>query len=644
MLVVAAAGVYVGAGASRDELRGAYRDSAQKSLQAATQSLDGQSPRELIRNHPDLESAAIYRRSHGAATASAGRPAALASERRVALLAMRSGKPARAHEPGAELLATPLPAGGAVVVAYDMGPTQHQLGERDDRLLVVFSILAVSAFALVMLLLARGIFHPLDRLRSAAKAVGEGDLATRMSWRRRDELGQLASEFDTMAARLEENQRGLEALAHRDPLTHLPNHRRFQEVLGETLDDARAGGRRCALVLLDIDDFKRVNEANGHPYGDELLGGAAAALKATVGDAGVVARVGGDEFGIVLPDADGRAAFELAEAARRAVELSAPVQGALRCSAGLACYPGDARSTGTLLQLAAGALAWAKDTGRGRARRYDPEHVFVVTEEQRDGFAAMVARPDAFRIVFQPIVGLTSGEAVGYEALARFDGKPGLPPSWWFSEAHRFGLGAALEAQSVRAALAAAGRPPGTFLSLNLSPSALASTDVMDALPEDLHGLVIEITEEERVLDVEALQRHLDPLRARGARIAVDDAGEGYAGLQQVMRMRADIIKLDRALVADVSSDPAKVALIGSLVHFARSTGAAICAEGVETLQELRMLVHLGVAHGQGWALARPAAPWPRVNAEAAGLCRELRSGHAKIVPLGDRAALRRGA
>ena len=268
----------------------------------------------------------------------------------------------------------------------------------------------------------------------------------------------------------------------------------------------------------------------------------------------------------------------------------------------------------------------------------------MVTEEQRDGFAAMIARPDAIRTVFQPIVGLTSGEAVGYEALARFDGKRGLPPSWWFSEAHRFGLGAALEAQSVRAALAARGRPPGTFLSLNLSPSALASADVMESLPEDLTGLVIEITEEERVLDVEALQRHLDPLRARGARIAVDDAGEGYAGLQQVMSMRADIIKLDRALVADVNSDPAKVALIGSLVHFARSTGASICAEGIETLQELRMLVHLGVAHGQGWALARPAPAWPRVNAEAAGSAVSCARATPRSCPLGDRAQLRRGA
>ena len=643
MLVIAAVCVYIGARTSQDELGGAYRDSAQKSLQAATQSFDDRTPRQLIRAHPDLASAVVYDGGQAAATASAGHPI-LPAEHQAALEAIQSGEPARAHDAAAEVLARPLPRGGALAVAYDMRPVQAQLDQRNDRLLGIFLILAASSLGLVILVLARGIFRPLDKLRFAAKAVGEGDLSTRLRWRRRDELGQLASEFDTMAAGLEEHQRGLQALAHCDPLTDLPNHRRFQEVLGDTLDEAHAGGGRFALVVLDIDDFKRVNEANGHPYGDELLGGAAAALKAAVGDAGVVARVGGDEFAIVLPDRDGREAFELAEAARRAVELSARVQGAMRCSAGLACYPADARSAGTLVQLAAGALAWAKDTGRGRARRYDPEHVFVVTEEQREGFAAMIARPDAIRTVFQPIVGLTSGETAGFEALARFEGKAGLPPSWWFSEAHRFGLGAALEAQSVRAALAAHGRPPGTFLSLNLSPSALASDEVQRALPDDLNGLVIEITEEERVLDIDALQRHLDPLRARGARIAVDDAGEGYAGLQQVMSMRADIIKLDRALVADVNSDPAKVALIGSLVHFARSTGASICAEGVETLQELRTLVHLGVAQGQGWALGRPAAPWPRVNAEAAGLCRELRSGHSRIVPLGDRAELRRGA
>jgi diguanylate cyclase (GGDEF)-like protein len=620
MLVVAGGCVYVANKTTGDELEGAYHDSAQTALRSAAAGLragpvDPPGLRELLRDNPELDSAGIHRPGH--AGISIGRP----SE-------------------DAEVLVTRLPDGAELTLTYDMRPARRALDDRTRRVLIISGVVALVAITLLMLIFGRAIFHPLDRLRAAAKAVGAGDLSTRLRWGRRDELGQLAHEFDSMAAHLEENRQGLEELLHRDPLTDLPNHRRFQEALAAELDAARAERRPFAVVLLDVDEFKRINEARGHPYGDELLGRAAAGLAEAMRDLGVAARVGGDEFGLVLPDADGARAFALAEAARAAVEVSAPVLGTLRCSAGVASYPEDAKSAGALLQLAAGALSWAKDSGRGRTRRYDPEHVFVVTEEQRDDFATLIARPDAVRPVFQPIVALASGEPVGYEALARFEGKPGLPPSWWFAQAHRFGLGAALEGQSVGAALAARNRPAGTFLSINLSPSAIGSSHVTEHLPHDLRGIVLEITEEERVLDVEGLQRDLEPLRARGARIAVDDAGEGYAGLQQVMSMRADIIKLDRALVADVNTDPAKVALIGSLVHFARSTSAAICAEGIETLEELRTLIHLGVAYGQGWALGRPAAAWPRVNAEAARLCRELRSVQPRIVPL----ELRKGA
>jgi diguanylate cyclase (GGDEF)-like protein len=624
MLIAAIVSVYVVSRTSGDELRGAYRESAQASLKAAAAGFqagprDAASLRELALTHPDLESASLRRPAGRAATV--GR-----------------------RTDGDEVLVTRLGDGRELVLSYDMRPVQRSLDERNRRVLIALGVLVMSVLAVMFVTLNRGLFDPLDRLRAAARSVGGGDLSTRLRWGRRDELGQLADEFDAMAAGLEARQRSLEELVHRDPLTDLPNHRRFQEALAGEIDAARRHGRPVAVVLLDVDEFKRINDARGHPHGDELLGGAASRLAAAMRDLGTVARVGGDEFGLVLPDADGARAFALAEAARTAVELSAPVRGGLSCSAGIACYPDDAKSAGALLQLAGGALAWAKESGRGRTRRYDPERVFVVTEEQREDFAAMIARPRAVRPVFQPIVALASGEPVGYEALARFDGKPGLPPSWWFSQAHRFGLGAALEGESVRAALAHPNRPDGTFLSINLSPSALASSQVIDQLPADMRGLVLEITEEERVLDVERLQRLLDPLRARGARIAVDDAGEGYAGLRQVMSMRADIIKLDRSLVADVHADPAKVALIGSLVGFARSTGAAICAEGVETLEELRVLIHLGVAYGQGWALARPGPSWPRVNAEAARLCRELRSASSKIVALGRPEPLRRGA
>jgi diguanylate cyclase (GGDEF)-like protein len=657
VVVAAAACAYVASQSSNGELHGAYRDSARHVLQGATASFErgyaydvgerrGVLRREvkrLLANHIELQSATLYRPGRETPVAQAGGPYEHRTEIRLATEAMTSGEQASAEataeEVHAEALVTPLESDGEVVGAlalgYDLKPAHDLLEERSERMVIVFALL-LSGFALfVAVLLRRVIFRPIDRLRVATQSVGAGDLGTRLHWRRRDELGSLSRDFDAMAADLQEHNRYLEELAHRDPLTGLANHRRFQEVLGKELALASREGRPLAVVLLDLDDFQRINETHGHPFGDEVLGAVAASLRSAMRGLGIVGRVGGDEFGIVLPDADRSRAFALAEAARIAVEDTAPVRGGLRCSAGVVSYPADAKGAGALLQLADGALRWAKQSGRGRARRYDPEHVFVVTDEQREDFAALLAKPRAVRPMFQPIVSLGSGEPVGFEALARFGGSPGLPPSWWFSQAHRFELGAALEAEAVRAALAVAGRPEGRFLAVNLSPSALATPEIRDVLPTDLSGLVIEITEEELVLDVDALQSHLAPLRARGARIAVDDAGEGYAGLQQVMRMRADIIKLDRALVADVDGDAAKVALVGSLVHFARSTGASICAEGVETLDELRVLIHLGVAYAQGWALARPAEAWPRVNVEAADLCRELRSEQAKIVPLG---------
>jgi GAF domain-containing protein len=148
------------------------------------------------------------------------------------------------------------------------------------------------------------------------------------------------------------------------------------------------------------------------------------------------------------------------------------------------------------------------------------------------------------------------------------------------------------------------------------------SDEAIAALPKDLTHIVIEITENERVGDDERLASRLEPLRARGARIAVDDAGAGYSGLQQVMRIQPDIIKLDRSLVANVDTDPAKAALIDSFVRFARRTGASVCAEGIETPEELKVLADLDVTYGQGFGLARPGPPWAHVGAWVAGTLR----------------------
>lgn len=240
----------------------------------------------------------------------------------------------------------------------------------------------------------------------------------------------------------------------------------------------------------------------------------------------------------------------------------------------------------------------------------------------RDEITALLADGAPVRSVFQPILDLRTGQVSGYEALARF-GDGSRAPDAWIEQAHRAGLGPQLEAVALRAALAAArSRPAQTYLALNLSPSALLSRHVQAALPADLRDVLIEITENERVTDDAGLQQALARLRERGARIAVDDAGAGYAGFQQLMRLRPDVIKVDRSLVQDIANDPVKVAVVTSFVGFARRIGAEVCAEGVETPADLRTLADLDVALGQGYGIARPAAPWAHADSEAVDACR----------------------
>lgn len=232
----------------------------------------------------------------------------------------------------------------------------------------------------------------------------------------------------------------------------------------------------------------------------------------------------------------------------------------------------------------------------------------------------MLGDPDALRIVRQPILDLRTGTIAGYEALARF--RDGGPPDRWFADAHRFGLGAELEAVAIAQALGAPGRPEGTYLSINLGPSALVSQAVWNVLPERLDGIVVEITEHERIVSPEGVDSAIARLRHRGARLAVDDAGSGYAGLQRLMRLEPDVIKLDRALIDGVDSDRVKAALANAIVRFAESIGATVCAEGLETVEALTEVAELGIAFGQGYVIARPDGGWPAASPTAVGACR----------------------
>jgi EAL domain-containing protein (putative c-di-GMP-specific phosphodiesterase class I) len=290
---------------------------------------------------------------------------------------------------------------------------------------------------------------------------------------------------------------------------------------------------------------------------------------------GHAARVGADEFAVLLPGADSARARATAELVSSAASR-APAEGyEISCSTGHATYPEDATNAAALFQLAHGALYWAKRSGRACIRGYDPEQVVVVADEQQGEFAALIAEPGMVTVAFQPIVSLQTAEVVSWEALSRFTDDHRRLPSWWFEQAHRFGLGHRLEAEAVAQSLSVPGRPAGTSVSVNVSPSALTSEELERRFPDDMSDVVLEITEHEEITDEEGVHAALERLRARAS--LVDDAGAGYASLRQVMRLRAEIVKLDRELVQGLDADATKAALVASLVDFSHHTGATLC-------------------------------------------------------------------
>jgi EAL domain-containing protein (putative c-di-GMP-specific phosphodiesterase class I) len=221
------------------------------------------------------------------------------------------------------------------------------------------------------------------------------------------------------------------------------------------------------------------------------------------------------------------------------------------------------------------------------------------------------------RIVFQPIISTDTGRLVGAEALARFDraaAGAALTPDVVFAEAATVGLGVQLELLAVRAALAAASSlPDDLYVSINVSPAALLSPGLATCLERtglSLERVVLEITEHVSVPDYDQLTRRARELRLLGLRLAVDDAGAGYASFRHILRLGPEYIKLDRTLIENISNDPARRALASAVVLFALEMGCAVVAEGVETLAELRTAQDLGIDAAQGFLLGRPTDDW----------------------------------
>ena len=276
----------------------------------------------------------------------------------------------------------------------------------------------------------------------------------------------------------------------------------------------------------------------------------------------------------------------------------------------------DGRAFGMFCCLSPGANATLNQRDLKMMRAFadmaafdiERDHRAAAEVEERRARVAAVLHEGVLRCLYQPIWSLDTQRPVGFEALARFDAEPARTPDLWFAEAAEVGRGVALEVAAVVAAVTALpDLPPPAYLAVNVSPACVCDDALADALM-DVPGerLVLEVTEHAAIVNYDDVAARLARFRSRGVRIAVDDAGSGYAGLEHIVRLSPDIVKLDRFLVDGIESDTARRALASALVRFSRDTGATVVAEGVETLAQLAVLRSLGIDRLQGYLLGRP--------------------------------------
>ncbi|MGH2456731.1 MAG: EAL domain-containing protein [Candidatus Limnocylindria bacterium] len=416
--------------------------------------------------------------------------------------------------------------------------------------------------------------------------------------------------------------------ALRDPLTGLGNHRAFQEELDRQVEASHRYGTPLALVLIDLDEFKGVNDQRGHAEGDRTLSRFGGLVSGTVRRPDRPFRIGGDEFALLLPHTDGEGA-RIVGRRLLATTLSPPLrerdggQEPISFSAGISAVPDLAGSRAQLYTQADSALYAAKRAGRTEIVLFDPANDAAVQPGSTGAAVAEVIARGQLRPVYQPIMDLASGGPLGVEGLIRpVAPAPFADPAALFAAAEASGHLVELDLTCVETIVAgAADLAPDAFLSVNLSPATVEAPEFSTAALLSIlarHGfpperLVIELTERQPLTDVERVRLKLDTCRAAGIRLAADDVGAGNAGLRLLSELTFDIIKVDLSLVQRSASSAPSSAVVESVVSLAARTGSLVVGEGIEHPEQVKQLLALGVTAGQGFLLGRPGS-LPKVS------------------------------
>lgn len=416
-------------------------------------------------------------------------------------------------------------------------------------------------------------------------------------------------------------------LAYHDALTGLPNRLLMQDRIAQAIARAERTSGSCAVMFIDIDNFKNINDTLGHDAGDELLRQVASRLSAAVRAHDTIARQGGDEFIVLLDQLDShrganRVAQKILDALRAAFEMLGGEQH-VSGSIGIALFPTDGRDAATLLKNADTAMFHGKALGKNTYQFFTPQMNIAVKRRAalESSLRAAVKNSD-FAVVYQPQIDLNSGEIVGFEALVRWVSEEGgtVMPGEFIPLAEETGLINDIGKWVLREACLQAvawqrAGYPARRMAINLSARQLADKGFLDTLNAilqetglDPHYLELEVTETQVMRQGEGSVMLLHDIANMGIHLAVDDFGTGYSSLSYLKRLPISKLKIDQTFVRDITVDPNDTAIVVAIINMAKSLDLDIIAEGIETAGQLALLRAKGCTVGQGYYFSVPAS------------------------------------
>ena len=526
---------------------------------------------------------------------------------------------------------------GSVTVWFDMAYGQNLLLQRRSEMLLLVALQVLASLMVLMPLLVSRVLKPIERLKEQASALLERTPAQAHApfvWRRNDELGllgrhlgQVQVQLRELFAQLQSKNEQLQQLALYDHLTGLPNRALFTDLVQREILLARRTQQQFAVLFIDLDRFKAVNDTMGHAAGDALLVELARRLREVLRDVDVVCRQSGDEFLVLVRNVEhwewlGEVADRILQVVEGPVGLA---NGAARISAsiGIARFPDDAEDFEPLVKCADIAMYQAKSLGRARYSFFHSElNAQLLAHMELEKQLAQAIRGGELVLHYQPQVDAVSGVLVGLEALVRWKHPERglLFPGQFIAVAEESGLIAEMGVWTLREACRqqalwkARGLQVGT-MAVNVSALEFRDHRLLDSLQAALQEsgvspgeLEVEITESVLMAETDTSLRIIARLHELGVGIAIDDFGTGYSSLSYLKRLLPTQLKIDRSFVRDADTDSDSRAIVTGVISLAKALGLNMVAEGVETEQQRQFLRDAGCHTLQGFLIARPLA------------------------------------